>query len=178
MIDDQRTFQYRPDVLFWQTLPLESELELIGEIEINLYASTTGSDADWIIKVVDIYPEIDPILPGYQMLLVYETFRARYFMNPPGQNGDEYSNFQFPGSVPSNQTVEYSFKLPKRNHLFAPGHRIMVMIQSTMFPLVDRNPQQFINITQAFPSDFIIAEHCVYFNGTQLTSITIPNFVG
>ena len=125
----------RADVLSWETRAARRDMTIAGEVVAQLFASTTGTDADWIVKLIDVYPEAYPenwALAGYQLMVSNEVFRGRY------RNG-----FETPAPIPAGQVQEYSFSLHTQNYTFKAGHRMMVQVQSTWFPLIDRNPQTF-----------------------------------
>lgn len=160
MIEDQRFAASRPDVLVYQTDPLTQDLTIAGPILASLRVATTGTDADWIVKLIDVYPgdapDNDPNPAGvrmghFQMLLAGEVFRSKY------RESYEYPVPMVPGEVTA---IEYDLR--DRNHTFRKGHRIMVQVQSTWFPVIDRNPQKFVDIYHAKPSDFQKATHTVY----------------
>jgi putative CocE/NonD family hydrolase len=159
MIEDQRFASRRPDVLVYQTEALTEDLTITGPITADLFFSTTGTDADWIVKLIDVYPGNAPNNspnPGvrmgdYQMLLAGEVFRSKY------RNSFERPEPLEPGSV-----TEISFDLHDKCHTFRKGHRIMVQVQSTWFPVIDRNPQIFTDIYQAREEDFTKSTHLVF----------------
>ena len=155
LVEDQRFVDDRPDVLSWESAPLTSEVTIAGEVVAHLFASTTGTDADWIVKLIDVYPEAHPqdwTLAGYQLMVANEVFRGRY------RNGIEK-----PTPIPAGQVQEYSFSLHTQNYAFRQGHRIMVQVQSTWFPLIDRNPQTFTkSIFEARDQDFVKATHRIH----------------
>ena len=142
LVEDQRFVDDRPDVLSWESAPLTEDLTIAGEVVAHLFASTTGSDADWIVKLIDVYPERNPEnweLAGYQLMVSNEVFRGRY-----------RKSFEKPEPITPDAVLEYSFSLHTQNHAFRKGHRLMVQVQSTWFPLIDRNPQTFVpNIFEA-----------------------------
>jgi putative CocE/NonD family hydrolase len=165
MVDDQRFAARRPDVLVYQTEKIKEDLVVAGPIDVELWVSTTGSDADFIVKLIDVFPDAaDPKLqPGYQMLLRSEVFRARF-----------RNSFEHPEPLTAGKPTRIRFELLDVLHRFQPGHRLMVQIQSTWFPLVDRNPQTFVpNTFLARPGDFQKATHRVYRSGQYPTSLTI-----
>jgi putative CocE/NonD family hydrolase len=165
MVDDQRFAARRPDVLVYQTEKINEDLVVAGPIDVELWVSTTGSDADFIVKLIDVFPDAaDPKLqPGYQMLLRSEVFRARF-----------RNSFEHPEPLTAGKPTRIRFELLDVLHRFQPGHRLMVQIQSTWFPLVDRNPQTFVpNTFLARPGDFQKATHRVYRSGQYPTSLTI-----
>jgi putative CocE/NonD family hydrolase len=155
LVEDQRFVDDRTDVLSWETAPLESDLTIAGEIVAHLFASTTGSDADWIVKLIDVYPEENPSnweLAGYQLMVANEVFRGRY-----------RTSFEKPAPIEPNKVLEYTWSLHTQNYTFKTGHRVMVQVQSTWFPIIDRNPQTFVkNIFEATESDFKAATHRIY----------------
>ena len=156
MVDDQRFAARRPDVLVYQTPPLDAALTLAGPLGVRLQASTSGTDSDWVVKLIDVYPGNTPNpspnparvqLSGYQQLVRGEPFRGRF-----------WKSFEHPQPLPANQFVEIDYDMPDVLHTFRPGHRIMVQVQSSWFPLVDRNPQKFVpSIPFAKPEDFVSA---------------------
>lgn len=168
MIEDQRFAARRPDVLVYQTDVLTEDITLAGNIFANLFASTTGSDADFIVKLIDVFPDTArddytdkpagrrvfpaPVrLGGYQMLVRWEVMRARY-----------RKSYEKPEPMKPNQIEEVRFELQDVLHTFKKGHRIMVQVQSSMFPLIDRNPQKFVDIYKCSDSDFQKATHRIY----------------
>ena len=167
LIEDQRFVENRPDVLAYVTEPLTNDLVITGEIFANLFASTTGTDADWIVKLIDVYPEKspgDPKMGGYRLMVASEVFRGRF-----------RENFEHPKPIQKNKPLEYRFSLQQANHRFLRGHKIMVQIQSTWFPLIDRNPQKFVpNIFEAKDSDFEAETHRVHRSATQSSYIELP----
>lgn len=162
-VEDQRFVDGRPDVLTFETDPLVTDLSISGNIIANLYASTSGTDCDWIVKVIDVYPEELGDLSGYQLMIADEVIRAKF------RNG-----FHAPKIVPTNQVVHYSIDLNSRNHTFKKGHKIMVQIQSTWFPLIDRNPQKFVNIPAASDQDYQRATQRVYRSEEHPSHIVLP----
>ena len=144
LVEDQRFVYQRPDVLGAATEPLSAELTVAGDVVAHLFAATTGSDADWIVKLIDVYPENDPKLPGYQLMIANDVFRARF-----------RNSFEKPERVEPNKAYEYPVDIHSVDHVFKVGHRVMVQIQSTWFPLIDRNPQTFVdNIFKAKAADY------------------------
>jgi len=138
-----------------------------GEIFAHLIAATSGSDADWIVKLIDVYPDTDtddPKMGGYELMVANEVFRGRF-----------RKSLEKPRAIRSNAPLEYSFSLHQVNHRFRAGHKMMVQIQSTWFPLIDRNPQRFVpNIFEAADADFIAATHRVYRNAQFVTYVDLP----
>ncbi|MBP9098049.1 MAG: CocE/NonD family hydrolase [Ferruginibacter sp.] len=161
MSEDQRFASSRPDVLVYETEILADDITLGGEISVKLSVSTTGTDADWVVKLIDVYPGDEPnsnhtdkavTLAGYQQMVRSEIMRSRF-----------RNSFEKPEPMVPNKVTEVKFKLQDVLHTFKKGHRIMIQVQSTWFPAFDRNPQKFIpNIYKAEASDFIKATHRVY----------------
>jgi putative CocE/NonD family hydrolase len=155
LVEDQRFVHMRPDVLSWESESLAEDITIAGDIVAHLYASTSGSDSDWIVKLIDVYPEnyaSDPTMGGYQLMIANEVFRARY-----------RQSFERPKPVVPNQVAEYRIDLHSNAHRFLKGHRIMVQVQSTWFPLIDRNPQKYIpNIFKAAGEDYQKATQRVF----------------
>ncbi len=166
-VNDQRFASDRPDVLSWTTLPLEEDLTVSGKITANLFASTTGTDSDWIVKLIDVYPEnftVDPAMSGYQLMIAGDVFRGRY-----------RTSFEKPTAITANAVLNYQIKYPANDHTFKKGHRIMVQVQSTWFPVIDRNPQKFVpNIFKARASDFQKATQRIYRSGKNASHLTLP----
>ncbi len=144
LVQDQRFVHLRPDVLSYETEPLTEEVTVTGPIVAHLFASTSGSDSDWIAKLIDVYPEDDPKMAGYQLMIANDVFRGRF-----------RKSFENPEPIPPDRVEEYAVDLHWNDHCFKKGHKIMVQIQSTWFPLIDRNPQTFVpNIFKAEAMDF------------------------
>ena len=152
MTEDQRFVDGRPDVLTYQTAPLDREVTLAGNVVARLFASTTGTDADWVVKLIDVYPDTvaeRPWLGGYELMVVGEIMRGRY-----------RNAWDSPEPIPANTPTPFTVDLHQQAYTFRPGHRIMVQVQSTWFPLHDRNPQTFVpNIFEAKASDYRSQEH-------------------
>ena len=167
LVEDQRFVQNRPDVLTWETEPLKEDTVIAGDIMAHLFASTSGTDSDWIVKLIDVYPESypnDSKMGGYQLMIADEILRGRF-----------RNSFKKPEPIPANQIVEYAIDLHTNNHAFLQGHRIMVQVQSTWFPLYDRNPQKFVpNIFLARESDFQPATQRVFRSGRNASYIALP----
>ena len=166
LLQDQRFVQSRPDVLSWETEPLEEDATVRGAIVAHLFAATTGSDADWIVKLIDVYPEdyaADPKLGGYQLMVANDVFRGRF------RNG-----FERPEPIVPNAVVEYVVDLHTQDYRFLRGHRIMVQVQSTWFPIIDRNPQTYVpNIFLAKDSDYRKATHRIYRSARYPSRVTL-----
>jgi uncharacterized protein len=167
LVDDQRHAASRTDVLVYQTEPLQEPLRLAGEPIAQLFASTSGSDSDWVVKIIDVWPsEVPerPALGGYQQMLSADIFRGRYRVDPSK-----------PQALAANKALPYSIALPHANHTFLPGHRIMVQIQSSWFPLYDRNPQTFVpNIMVAKPESYVKATQRIWRAPGNASSIELP----
>ena len=165
LVDDQR-FASRTDVLVYQTEPLREPLRLAGEPFANLFASTSGSDADWVVKIIDVWPdEVQerPTLGGYQQMLSADISRGRF-----------RTDFAKPQPLASNKPCSTASGCRTRA-TFLPGHRIMVQIQSSWFPLYDRNPQTFVpNIMFAKPESFVKATHRVWHAPGTASAIELP----
>lgn len=169
LVQDQSFVEDRKDVATWQTAPLDHDMTVTGNVIADLIASTSGTDSDWVVKLIDVFPDeaavapcqtpclaIDPgpgIKPaGFELMVNDEIFRGRY-----------RTSFEHPEAIPANTPEEYKFSLHAVDHVFLKGHRIMVQVQSTWFPLYDRNPQTFVpNIMTAQPADYKPAEQHIY----------------
>ena len=165
-VDDQRHSHLRPDVLSFETEPLSEDVTISGKVFANLFASTTGSDADWVVKLIDVYPEPYPDAPmmaGYQLMVVGDVVRGRFL------KGFEKARPLVPGQV-----NHYRIGLHSADYTFLKGHKIMVQVQSTWFPLIDRNPQRFVpNIFEATDADYRSAVHRVYRNGRYPSHLSL-----
>jgi uncharacterized protein len=155
LVQDQRFVDQRPDVATWQTDTLTEDLTLAGQVTAKLFASTTGSDSDWVVKLIDVYPEKNGDgwkLNGFELMIADEIFRGRY-----------RKSFEKPEPITPNEVTPFTVDLHTTNHVFKAGHRIMVQVQSTWFPLYDRNPQKFVpNIFEAKESDYQKATQRIY----------------
>jgi hypothetical protein len=155
LVSDQREASGRTDVAVFVTDVLTAPVKISGEPVVHLVASTSGTDSDWVVKLIDVYPDqvaAQPPLGGYQLAVSMDIFRGRY-----------REGFETPKPLAANQPLPYEFALPNANHVFLPGHRIMVQVQSSWFPLYDRNPQTFVpNIFWARPEDYRKATQRVY----------------
>jgi putative CocE/NonD family hydrolase len=167
MVGDQRFVADRPDVLAYVSEPLTEPVHIAGAPIAHLVASTSGTDSDWVVKLIDVYPEEFPSQPelgGYQLGVSMEIFRGRY-----------RESFEKPAPLEPNRPLEFTFQMPTANHVFLPGHRIMVQVQSTWFPLYDRNPQKFVpNILLAQPADYQKATQRIYRSGAHATRLDLP----
>jgi putative CocE/NonD family hydrolase len=155
LVDDQREASGRPDVLVYTSEVLTAPVKISGEPIVNLTASTSGTDSDWVVKLIDVYPDQvagQPNMAGYQLMISADVLRGRF-----------RESFEFPKPIQANTPLLYRFAIPTANHVFLPGHRIMVQIQSSWFPLYDRNPQTFVkNIFWAKPADYKKATQRIY----------------
>jgi len=167
LVDDQREASGRPDVLSFVSDPLSVPVKISGQPIANLVASTSGTDSDWVVKVIDVYPEevpSQPALGGYELMVSADIFRGRYRETP-----------QTAKPITPDEPLLYSITLPTANHVFLPGHRIMVQVQSSWFPLYDRNPQTFVpNIFWAKPGDYKKAVQRIYHVPAHLSFIELP----
>ncbi len=167
LVTDQRFVDGRPDVLTYMTDPLKEPMKLSGEPVVHLMASTSGTDSDWVVKIIDVEPDrVAPPtdLSGYELPIATDIFRGRF-----------RKSFEHPEAIKANEPLPYVFGLPMVNHTFRPGHRIMVQVQSTLFPLYDRNPQRFVpNIFEAKPDDYQKATQRVWHEGAEASYISVP----
>lgn len=167
LVDDQREQSGRPDVLVFTSDVLTAPVKISGEPIANLIASTSGTDSDWVVKLIDVYPDQvagQPNMGGYQLMISADVFRGRY-----------RESLEFAKPIAANTPLLYRFGLPTANHVFLPGHRIMVQIQSSWFPLYDRNPQTFVkNIFWAKPEDYRKATQRIYNAPGQASFVELP----
>lgn len=167
LLQDQRFVADRPDVLSYMTAPLSEPLHLGGAPVVNLVAATSGTDSDWVVKLIDVYPEesaTNPDMAGYQLSISMDIFRGRY-----------RESFATPEAIAPNTPLPYKFTLPTVDHVFLPGHRVLVQIQSSWFPLYDRNPQTFVpNIFFAKPRDYVKATQRIYHAAGAASFIDLP----
>ena len=167
LVDDQRFLKGRNDVVSWQTPPLTEDVAIAGQLTAKLFAATSGSDADWVVKLIDVYPdtyEADSTLRGYQLMVANDVTRGRF-----------RKGFEKAVPIQPNKVEEYTVDLHTQSYRFLKGHRIMVQVQSSWFPLIDRNPQTFVpNIFAAPDSVFKTATQKVYRGGGRATFIAIP----
>jgi putative CocE/NonD family hydrolase len=154
LVEDQTPYSQRKDVATWTTPVLDHDLTVTGDVVADLHAATSGTDGDWVVKLIDVYPS-DPALgkmSGYQLMIVDEIFRGRY-----------RESYEHSEAIPANRVEEYKYSLHGADHVFLKGHRIMVQVQNSWFPLYDRNPQTFVpNIMTAAPGDYKSAEERIY----------------
>jgi putative CocE/NonD family hydrolase len=171
MSDDQRFASSRPDVLVYETEPLAEDITVSGPISANLFVSTTGTDADWVVKVIDVYPdgEKNPEkntngieMGGYERLIRYEILRGKF-----------RNSYEKPEPFIPNKVTEVRVNLNDIDHTFLKGHKIMVQVQSSFFPFFDRNPQKFIDIYNAKDEDFTKAFQRVYFSTQYPSNISL-----
>jgi len=166
LVEDQRFVDNRPDVLSWQTEELKEDVTLAGAVTAKLFASTTGSDSDWVVKLIDVYPqkvEQNWRLSGYELMVADEVFRGRF-----------RKSYEKPEPIAPGVVTPFTIDLHTANHLFKKGHRIMVQVQSTWFPIIDRNPQKFVpNIFQAKEADFVKATQRIYRSKQYPSSVEI-----
>lgn len=166
-VEDQRFVSSRPDVVNFFMDSLSSDLTVTGKIKAHVFASTTGSDADWVVKLIDVYPDKDLsnlAMSGYQLPVAMEVFRGRY-----------RKSFSHPSPLVPGKPEEFVIDLHDINHTFKSGHKIMIQIQSSWFPLIDRNPQKFVpNIFEAKDRDFVKAEHRVFCSSRYPTHLELP----
>jgi len=177
LTEDQRFVDHRPDVLTWETKPLDHTVVIRGSLTAELFASTSGTDADWIVKLIDVFPEGAPkaegdagseggapAMRGYELMVGSEILRGRF-----------RDSLAIPAAIPANTVAKYIVDLHTRAHAFLPGHRIMVQVQSSWFPLYDRNPQTYVdNIMLAKDANYVKAEHRVYRSRSQPSAIVLP----
>ena len=167
LVDQRAVASTRPDVLSYMTPPLTAPVRISGAPVVNLVASTSGTDSDWVVKLIDVYPDemaSQPEMGGYELGIAMDIFRGRY-----------RESFETPKALESGKPLAYAFTLPTANHVFQPGHRIMVQVQSSWFPLYDRNPQAFVpNIFFAKPGDYVKATQRVYHAPGTASFISLP----
>ena len=171
LVDDQREASGRPDVLAFVSEVLAAPTKISGQPVVNLFASTSGTDSDWVVKVIDVYPDEvagDARMGGYQLAVSMDIFRGRY-----------RESLETPKPIAANQPLLYRWSLPTANHVFLPGHRIMIQIQSSWFPLYDRNPQTFVpNIFWAMPDDYKKATQRIYHAPDKASFVELPIVAG
>ncbi len=166
-VDDQRFVTSRPDVINFVADSLQNNITLTGNITAHIFVSTTASDADFVVKLIDVYPDVDRknlSMSGYQLPVAMEVFRGRF-----------RKSFEKPKPFIPGKPEEISIDLHQVNHTFLRGHKMMIQVQSTWFPIIDRNPQKFVpNIFEAKESDFIKATHTLYSNSKLASYIELP----
>jgi putative CocE/NonD family hydrolase len=166
LVEDQRFVEGRPDVATWVSEPLSEPLTVRGAVTVRLYAETTGSDADWVAKLIDVFPDDNPgnfEMSGFQLMVSGDVFRGRY-----------REDFEKPKQLEPNKALDYTIPLPHVNHTFQKGHRLMVQIQSTWFPLYDRNPQTFVpSIMFAPPESYKAQQHRIHHSAEHPTHVEV-----
>jgi putative CocE/NonD family hydrolase len=166
LVEDQRPFNERKDVATWSTAALDHDVTVTGDVMADLFASTSGTDGDWVVKLIDVYPDeaSQGKLAGFELMIVDEIFRGRY-----------RKSYEKPVAATANKVEEYKFSLHAADHVFQKGHKIMVQVQSSWFPLYDRNPQTYVpNIMTASPSDYKIATEKIYGTREYPSRIELP----
>jgi uncharacterized protein len=167
LVEDQRHAASRPDVAVFTSEVLKAPVKISGQPMVNLVASTSGTDSDWVVKVIDVYPDevaAQPEMGGYQLMISADIFRGRY-----------RESLETAKPIAADKPLLYRFALPTANHVFLPGHRIMVQVQSSWFPLYDRNPQTFVpNIFWAKPGDYRKAVQRIYHAPGQASFVELP----
>ena len=167
LLEDQRFVADRTDVLTYVTPVLTAPVHIAGSPVVNLFASTSGTDSDWVVKLIDVYPDevpTDAPMGGYQLPIGMDIFRGRY-----------RESFSSPKPIERDKPLAYRFALPAANHVFLPGHRIMVQVQSSWFPLYDRNPQKYVdNIFLAHEADYQKAEQRIYRSSQYPSHVVLP----
>jgi putative CocE/NonD family hydrolase len=167
LLEDQRFLQQRPDTVSWETQPLTEDVTVAGDIVAHLFASTTGTDSDWIVKLIDVYPEkYEPShkMGGYELMIADEVFRGRF-----------RNSFEKPEPLVAGQVTPFTVDLHTNDHVFLKGHRIMVQVQSTWFPIIDRNPQKYVpNIFEATDSDYVKTTQRIYRTKQYPSSVELP----
>jgi len=166
-IEDQRFVSTRPDVITFTGDSLKEDFTVTGDVAAHVFASTTASDADFVVKLIDVYPDIDRkniLMRGYQLPVAMEVFRGRF-----------RKGFDKPEPLTPNKPLEFVIDLHQINHTFLNGHHLMIQIQSTWFPVIDRNPQKYVlNIFEAAENNFIKATHTIYCNNKYSTYLDLP----
>ena len=173
LVRDQRFVSDRPDVLVYQTTPLDKPVHIMGAPQVDLFAATSGTDSDWVVKVIDVYPNTSPEpadqgskpgMAGFELPIGIEIFRGRYV-----------HGFDKPQALTPGKVEEYKFGLPNVDHVFLPRHRIMIQVQSSLFPLYDRNPQTYVdNIFYARSVDYRAVTESVYRGAATASSVLLP----
>jgi putative CocE/NonD family hydrolase len=173
LVRDQRFVSDRPDVLVYQTTALEKPVHIMGAPQVDLFAATSGTDSDWVVKLIDVYPNTSPEpaeqgskpgMAGFELPVGIEIFRGRYV-----------HSLDKPAPLKPGKVEEYKFGLPNVDHVFLPGHKIMVQVQSSLFPLYDRNPQTYVeNIFNAKAADYKTVTESVYRGAKTTSSVLLP----
>ena len=166
MTGDQRFVDGRPDVLTYVSEPLSVALTLRGDVTARLFGETNGTDADWVVKLIDVFPDLDPAEPemsGYQLMISSDILRGRY-----------RRQFERAEAIAPNEVLEYKIRLPQVNHTIRRDHRLMVQVQSTWFPLYDRNPQRFVpSIMAATRQDYQASRHRIHVSAAHASRIEL-----
>jgi putative CocE/NonD family hydrolase len=165
LVEDQRFVSSRKDLANFSTPVLDKDVTVTGDVMADIFAATTGSDADWVVKLIDVYPDDAPApMAGYQLMIVDEIFRGRYD-----------KSFETPEALTPGKVTEFKWSLHGADHTFLKGHKIMVEVQSSWFPLYDRNPQTFVpNIFFAKPGDYQKATQRIYHEPGRASFIELP----
>jgi len=173
LVHDQRFVDGRTDVLSYTSAPLTKAVHIMGAPQVDLFAATSGTDSDWVVKLIDVYPNEKPEgasqgskkdMSGFELPIGIEIFRGRYV-----------DSFAAPHALTSGKVTEYKWNLPNVDHVFLPGHRLMVQVQSSLFPLYDRNPQTFVpNIFYARAADYRPATQSIFYGGNSATAVYLP----
>jgi len=173
LVHDQRFVSDRPDVLVYQTTVFDKPVHIMGAPQVDLFAATSGTDSDWVVKIIDVYPDTSPEeaaqgskpgMAGFELPIGIEIFRGRYV-----------HGFDKPEALVPGKVEEFRFGLPNVDHVFLPGHKMMVQVQSSLFPLYDRNPQTFVeNIFNAAPGDYRMVTESVYHGAANASSVLLP----
>jgi hypothetical protein len=173
LVTDQRFVDGRPDVLTYTTAPLGKAVHIMGAPRVSLFAATSGTDSDWVVKLIDVFPNVTPEAgspgarpphPGMELPIGIEIYRGRYVHGRAT-----------PAALTPGKVENYDWNLPNVNHVFLPGHRIMVQVQSSLFPLYDRNPQTYVeNIFNAKPGEYRLATQSVFFGGAHASAVILP----
>ena len=167
LVDDQREASGRPDVAVFTSETLTAAVKISGEPIVNMIASTSGTDSDWVVKLIDLYPAevaAQPAMGGYQLMISADIFRGRY-----------RESLETPKAITPDKPLQYRFAIPTANHVFLPGHKIMIQVQSSWFPLYDRNPQTFVqSIFWAKPGDYRKATQRIYHSRDNASFVELP----
>jgi putative CocE/NonD family hydrolase len=173
LVHDQRFVDGRTDVLTFTSAPLTKAVHIMGAPGVDLFAATSGTDSDWVVKLIDVYPNENPEgasqgskqdMSGFELPIGIEIFRGRYV-----------DSFAQPHALSPGKVTEYRWNLPNVDHVFLPGHRLMVQVQSSLFPLYDRNPQSFVpNIFNAKAGDYRAATQSVFYGGNNASAVYLP----
>jgi uncharacterized protein len=167
LTEDQRFVEHRPDTLTWETEPLAADVTVAGDIVAHLFGSTSGTDSDWIVKLIDVYPEkyaVKPAMSGYELMIADDVFRGKF-----------RNSFEHPEPLVANRVTPFNIDLHTNDHTFLKGHRIMVQVQSTWFPIIDRNPQKYVpNIFEAKSSDYQKTTQRIFRSRQHPSNVEIP----